>query len=668
MAIPPLQTGAAPRLDNIESDSLPTTDSSAADGAPVQPDTPSSPGSEVNLDAMLARERVERSGDARTVAYEGPTSAPPLTDVEVGAKIAMVDRRLGSLPQWTEQSMKLFAMKFPSSMFEKQEVHIPTMAELQGHPMVQIFQANNRAAAGDLATSKELFAESRTTLREGDPAGARQLYDVALGYEHAGMKHIARNEKWLKMRADKVVDAMDKHATDLVEMGVNVGSAMGADAYLAGKLLGLMGKGFQALRELRMAARGSETAAKSLLECEKIARMDINEAKLYLKCGDEKAIRELNGARSKVLDTYLSDPQKLKTADAALLEKCSWHGAGGEAVHLTAAEVGLMQKNLEIVGKIDKQAMEAQGVTREILAELEKNPGAAANRLRDLVTDPGKLLTCEPKELLRLGREAGVDLRAADAKLLITGADPKLMKMNLLQAANRLEKVYGSPQAAQQLREFYNETRGHVRAVQESAKLLEKRLPQWKALDQQKLIKDYGMSAQEAEAFQRDLAHLPVEDFRPTYHDVLGPGKKTGGDIGTFMSRPGKAAEDPTVAWAIQRHNQTSLHHHPNTSGSRMESAIDMIAAMRQERVYRPQSMPWSKGAHGEDIQTIIFGGGPKRLGPGTGLEKYRDLAKPGPRNPAEGAWKKFMYKEMQSLDENLLRRPQDMFKSFVQG
>jgi hypothetical protein len=534
--------------------------------------------------------------------------------------------------------------------------------------MVQLFETNNRAAAGYLTASKELLWQSRELLRQGDSAGARQLYDAALGYEKAATQHMSRNEKWLKIRSDKVVDAMDKHATDLVEMGVNVASGMGADAYLAGKVLGVIGKGYQALRELQLAGRGSETAAKSMLECEKIARMDITEARTYLKCGEDKAIRELNGARGKVLETYLSDPEKLKTADPALLEKCAWHTSGaGEAVHLTATEVSLMQKNLAIVGKIDRQAMEAQGVTREILNELQKNGGPEAERLRSLITDPGKLLTCEPKELLRLARDAGVDLTAADAKLLITGADPKLLKMNLLQAANRLEKVYKAPEAAEQLRGFYNETRGHVRAVQESAKVLEKRLPQWKQLTEEQLVKDYGMSEQEAKVFQQEVANLPVEDFRPTYHDVLGPGKKTGGDIGTFMSRPGKPGEDPTVGWAIQRHNQTNLHHQPNSPGSRMEHAVDMIAAMRQERVYRPESMPWSGSRNGDDIRTIIFGGGPKRIGSGMPLQKYRDLLpKPAPRNVAEGAWKKFMYKEMQTVDDTLLRRPQDIFKSFV--
>ena len=354
--------------------------------------------------------------------------------------------------------------------------------------------------------------------------------------------------------------------------------------------------------------------------------------------------------------------------DPALLEKCSFQTSAG--AHLTAAEVSLMQKNLAIVGKIDKQFLEAQGVTREILTELEKNPGAAANKLREVLQNPGKLLTIEPKQLLRIAADAGVDLTAADAKLLITGADPKLMRMTLVSAAERLEVGYKAPEAAKALRSFLEETRGHVRAVQDSAKIMEKRLPQWKALTEEQLVKEYGMSEKEATALKKEFDSLSPQDFKPAYHDVLGPGSKMKGDVGTFMARPGKPMDEPTIAWAIDRHNATNLHHRPNTPGSRMEGAIDMIAAMRQERVYRPESLPWTGGKEGEDIRTIIFGGGPKRIGnQGMPLEKFKDMMpKRTPPDPAESAWKKLMFKEMQSVDDKMLVRPQDIFKSFVPG
>jgi hypothetical protein len=597
--------------------------------AGVDPNTRMAPSGAADTTPFFGRGPI----DGNEIAFGGVSGAPSMQELD--SRIAKYDRNIKELPQWSINDQKLWAMNVVDGTLRKEFV-LPTNEQLRDNPMVQRFNVENVAAARDYKVANEFYQMSKNALANGDDAGAKQFYELGLAHDKTASQHVKRNLQWLDIRHDKVNTAMDKHEGELKWMLVNLGMGMGADAYLAGKAFQSLTKGFSAASKLLRLGQGAEQTAKSFGYYEKLAKMDMPEAMQFLKVGEAQAAKELNHARGVVLKDTLSDPAKLARANPEELAKYSGYAMKPE-------EVKTMVRNLTAA---ERRAAEAEGLTRDLLGELGGIKEADAFKLQEILQDPVKLANTKATDLIRLSKST-VQLTEADAKLLISNADSMINKsvydMPLDKAAAYLERM-GNADGAKVLKEFYGEVRGHANIVSRAGEVMKNDvLPGLRKMNAEQLMEKYpALTKQQADAVLKDIKSMP-ENFSFAYHDLLTSAGKTRTDIAAQLGKNASPKTDITLQYAIDRHNNMFAHHGPNDPLSRLESATDFIAALRQNRSY--------KDGFGWDKVSNIVNEGPKLK---TQIQMVRDAAP----DPAQAGWNQIMLKEMQNVEKSLGKVP----------
>jgi hypothetical protein len=381
--------------------------------------------------------------------------------------------------------------------------------------------------------------------------------------------------------------------------------------------------------------------------------MDLPQAMDFLKVGEKQAAVELQHARGQVLKETLSDPAKLAKANPDELAKYSNYA-------MQPGEVKAMARSLTAA---ERRAAEAEGLKKAILDELDSVKDTDAFKLQEILGDQVKLANTSAADLMKLSK-SNVKLTEADAKLLISNADSLVNKsiydMPLGKAITYLEKNGGKDQA-KLLQDFWDEVRGHANVVHKAGGLMQKEvLPQLRKLSPEQLMEKYpGLSREQAEAVLKDIKSLP-KDFSFAYHDLFTRAGKTKTNIAAQLGKDASPQRDITLRYAIDRHNRAFAHHGPTDGLGRLESAIDFIAALRQNRSY--------KDGFGWDKVNKIVNEGPKLK---TQVEMVRDATP----DPAQIGWNKIMTQEMRGWDNATsggkggleLVNPQGVFPEFPQ-
>jgi hypothetical protein len=101
-----------------------------------------------------------------------------------------------TLPVWQDNWRKLH-VKNHLGMKE-----FPTLEQANLFPTVRLFDDHNHAAAQYFDAAADMFRAGKTSLANGDAAGARLCFDAGQALTKGGLLHVKRNEQWQRMRLD----------------------------------------------------------------------------------------------------------------------------------------------------------------------------------------------------------------------------------------------------------------------------------------------------------------------------------------------------------------------------------------------------------------------------------------------------------------------------------
>jgi hypothetical protein len=461
-----------------------------------------------------------------------------------------------TLPVWQDNWRKLH-VKNHLGMKE-----FPTLEQANLFPTVRLFDDHNRAAAQYFEAAADMFRAGKTSLANGDAAGARLCFDAGQALTKGGLLHVKRNEQWQRMRLD--------HDRRLVDQKLIVEPSIDLMDNLA--------------LEMTFSSAGALFSAfRSAYRVSMFSRVEAGTA---------------NAGRRELAELINDSERLAKTSPETLVSVSRAAGGGGLELEEARRLIGAAK----LPGERARVVEQGTALRSEIMEQLKNNYGAEEAALKEMLNDEGRLSRAHPESLARLGRCVG--LTGADAKLLVRSADLRRYAsvdgLNWNKAITALEQM-GDKQAAGELRAFINEIRGHHTAVAKAGRDLNRTMDKMRGMPAHEMQAAYGVSEREAAALARDLKALGNKEVHFTNHDLLSVGGKTNTRVARNM---GKAVgrEDPSLREVIELHNRCNDHHaHLSAAGgkgavaeARIETAVDLISAWRQKRAYK-DAWDWKK-------------------------------------------------------------------------
>jgi hypothetical protein len=432
---------------------------------------------------------------------------------------------------------------------------LPTLEQANLFPTVRLFDDHNREAAQYFDAAADMFRAGKTSLANGDTAGARLCFDTGQALTKGGLLHVKRNEQWQRMRLDHDRRVIDQKM--IIEPSIDLmdNLAMETTFNAAGALF----SAFRSAYRISMFSRVEAGAA--------------------------------NAGRREFAELINDSERLAKTSPETLVSVSRAAGGGGLELEEARRLIGAAK----LPGERARVVEQGTALRSEIMEQLKNNYGAEEMGLKEILNDEGRLSRAHPESLARLGRCVG--LTGADAKLLVRSADLRRYAavdgLNWNKAITALETM-GDKQAAGELRAFINEIRGHHTAVSKAGRDLNRTMDKMRGMSAPEMQAAYGVGQRESTALAGDLKALGNKEVHFTNHDLLSVGGKTNTRVARNM---GKAVgrEDPSLREVIELHNRCNDHHaHMSAAGgpgavaeARIETAVDLISAWRQKRAYK---------------------------------------------------------------------------------
>lgn len=583
-------------------------------------------------------------GQVQTVADRGHVATDALrqlTPHDLGREMSSVRHDLQNLPKWPEPFRQLFVRNTMGLEAT------PELGVANQHPMVRAFDDHNELASFYLNQAQAAFEASRTSLEEGRPQEALERYQIGLEMQKVARGHIDRNLQWNNLRMQHNMGALKTCMDSYWDQAMfTVGGGMALSMFQIGYRAFSLGQ-------------TSSAFTKIFKDPELVAKMT------------PKALSEIS--------------------------------KDGGRIGITVEEAEQLIYAAKLPGQIALKSAQSDALRMTVLTRLAGNTSQAANNLRKVLEDDRNLAGIKVKELEKMSRigEGGVALISEEeARILKLGADLRrnqvLDQMNWPNALKSLV-ASGDRKGAQRLATGIRELQGHHAVVSSGGERISQLLPNLKKMApeelmeemngpkfQRALTEDYLRNGQvklasgavrrmtphearlaaeetskglalthdEAEALAAELKGMP-DEVHFTYHDLLSRGGKTNTQVARGLALPGSKFSDPIVADRVDLHNIFNDHHHPLAPLSglkdagvyKSESAVDLIAAWRQDRVYKG-AYSWQK------IDDILM------------HPKADDALL---KDPAMRGWLKLMRLQMYDMEKTGLElvRPEKMVPDF---